>query len=395
MRTIRRHISICLVFLTIFCSLAAAQDSTRRVTQPPTTPQNPSPGASVGNPNLTVPPIILPANQPRKPRRRRLTTADSVRLAAQRDSMARVAQAAANGSAFNIGTNNAPSQTATQTVDTAAVMATTAPTTSVPEVPILEKSDNPLDILRGAPRGDLTAPMVAKPMVGTSAAAPSLLDKQTYSKNFLLWIFLLTLILMAFVVANARLAINNAYSALLSNNALRQIYRDQLGWGSIPQLALYMLFWLNAGIFSFLMMYRFGIRLPFGQFGTFLACVGGVSVIFLIKHAILYIIASVFPISKEIKTYNYVIITAGILLGLMLLPLNIFIAYSPASFGDLFVYLAFIAIGLMYLVRSFRSLSVASPFLITDQFHFLLYLCTVEIAPVMILIKFMLHKSPM
>jgi hypothetical protein len=74
---------------------------------------------------------------------------------------------------------------------------------------------------------------------------------------------------------------------------------------------------------------------------------------------------------------------------LALLPINIFIAYSPESLKEIFIYCAFGIIALVYLVRSLRSLSVASPFLMTDQFHFLLYLCAVEIAPIMILVKFL------
>ena len=97
--------------------------------------------------------------------------------------------------------------------------------------------------------------------------------------------------------------------------------------------------------------------------------------------------ASVFPIAKEIKLYNYIIMIGGIFLSMVLLPLNIFIAYSPDSLKELFIFAAFGIIGLVYLMRSLRSLSVASPFLMTDQFHFLLYLCAVEIAPITILIK--------
>jgi hypothetical protein len=390
LRNIGRHIAACLLFFALFCTTIAAQDSTRRATPPPTAA--PSPGASVNNPNLTVPPIITPLDQsPRKPRRRRLTAADSMRLAMQRDSIARLTQFAQNqqvtpttpnGSVFNTGT------AATPTPDPAATVTPSIVAMPIPEVPVLDSSSNPFEILRGTSVAVDSASITTKQLSENPlAAAPSLLNKQTYSKNFLFWIFLITLILMAFVVSNARTAVQNAYQALLSDNALRQIHRDQVGWGNFGQLALYGLFWLNMGIFAFLMFYRFSGQSPYGQFATFLLCVGGVSLAFLIKHAILYVIASVFPIAKEVKLYNYIIITGGIFLSLILLPINIFIAYSPDSLKEIFIYAAFGVIALVYLVRSLRSLSVASPFLMTDQFHFLLYLCAVEIAPIMILVK--------
>jgi hypothetical protein len=223
-------------------------------------------------------------------------------------------------------------------------------------------------------------------------AAPSLLNRETYSKNFLFWVFLITLSLMALVVANARSAIWDAYQALLSNNALRQIYRLQSGWGNVAQLALYGLFLINTGIFVFLMYYRFMGKPPMNQFWTFTFCLLGVCGAFFVKHTILYIVSSVFPITKEVKLYNFIIITAGILLGLILLPLNIFIAYSPEALGNFLTYTAFGAIGIVYLVRSVRSLSVASPFLATDQLHFLVYLCAVEIAPLLVVTKLVISR---
>jgi hypothetical protein len=392
LRNIRRHITACLFFLTLFCTAIVAQDSTRRSTPAPAVVPTTSPGASVNNPNLTVPPIITPleSQQPRRLRRKRLTAADSLRLAAQRDSIARLTQiqtgqvppTTPNGTALPVavGTNNIV------TPDSNAVAAPIA-AMAIPEVPLLDSSANPFDILRGANAVTDSTSVANQQLINPLSAAPSLLNKQTYSKNFLFWIFLITLILMAFVVSNTRAAVQNAYQALLSDNALRQIHRDQVGWGNFGQLALYGLFLLNLGIFVFLMYYRYGSQSPYGQFATFLLCLGGVSIVFLIKHAILFVVANVFPIAKEIQLYNYIIITGGIFLSLVLLPLNIFIAYSPDSLKELFIYGAFGIIALVYLVRTLRSLSVASPYMMTDQFHFLLYLCVVEIAPLMILIK--------
>lgn len=396
MRNIRRHITACLFFLTLLCTSVVAQDSTRRNTPTPAVVPATSPGASVNNPNLTVPPIITPleSQQPRKPRRRRLTAADSLRLAAQRDSMARLTQIPQVGQpALPINSDGTVAPIAAGTanavlpnVDTPIAVAPIA-VTVIPEVPMLDSSANPFDILRGTNTQIDSTALANQKLIDPLSAAPSLLNKQTYSKNFLFWIFLLTLILMAFVVSSTRAAVQNAYQALLSDNALRQIHRQQIGWGNFGQFALYGLSWLNMGIFVFLMYYRYVGQSPYGQFATFMLCLGGVSLVFLIKHAILFVIGYVFPIAKEIKLYNYIIIIGGIFLSLVLLPLNIFIAYSPDSLKELFIYGAFGIIGLVYLMRSLRSLSVARPYMLTNQFHFLLYLCAVEIAPIMILIK--------
>jgi hypothetical protein len=44
-------------------------------------------------------------------------------------------------------------------------------------------------------------------------------------------------------------------------------------------------------------------------------------------------------------------------------------------------------VSIFYIYRSLRALNIGSKFLVSDQFHFLLYLCTVEVAPVVLLAK--------
>ena len=357
-----------------------AQDSLKKPIETTITPAKPNTN-SVNSPNPTTPKATQSKSRPRP---RRLTAADSLRIAAaQRDSIQKAA--AATNSAFNIGTP--------KPIDTAV----TAPAVLVPEVPILQKSDNPFDILRSedvastpTSGSDITQKAIQQP---PSATMPSLLEPSVYSKNFLFWVFLVSLILMAFVVANARSAIFNAYSAISSDAALRQIYKEPMGWGSVAYLALYVLFWLNLAIFIFLLLSHYGVSTKYGKLSTFMICLGGVGLIYMVRHSVLYIISKVFPIEKEVRTYNFIILTVGILLGLILMPLNVFIAYAPNSLTKLFIYATYATILLAYLVRSLRGLTVASPFLIDNKFHFLLYLCTVEFAPLLIIVKLVLLKT--
>ena len=356
-----------------------AQDSIKKPNETTVTPTTPN--STVDSPNPTTPKVTQPKARQRP---RRLTAADSLRIAtAQRDSIQKAAAAA--NSAFNIGTSKPTDSTAIA-----------APIPTAPEVPMLQKSDNPFDILRSGDAvslptssTDSTQNVVQQP----SATMPSLLEPSVYSKNFLFWVFLVSLILMAFVVANARAAIANAYAAISSDSALRQIYKEPIGWGSVAYLALYILFWLNLAIFIYLLLAHYGVPSQYGKLTTFMICLGGVGLIYMVRHLVLYIISKVFPIEKEVRTYNFIILTVGILLGLILMPLNIFIAYAPNSLSQLFIYAAYAAILLAYLVRSLRGLTVASPFLIDNKFHFLLYLCTVEFAPLLILVKMILLKT--
>jgi hypothetical protein len=338
----------------VFVFEASAQDSLQKSSEPTNT--------------TTINTQTTTSESARQRRRRKQILNDSLRFAIERDSLKKVA--AANQA------NGVLPQTP---------VAPVAPVVTQPVPATPQKSDNPFDIQRGN-ETSATAQ-------NNTPSAPSLLNKETYSKNFIFWVFLIVLILMAFVVAGGRSAIRMAYQAMTSDNALRQIYKEPMGWGSFGYLSLYFLFWINTGIFISLLLSYFKMKTSFSQFGTFIACVLGVSGLILLKHAVLYLIAKVFPVEKEIRTYNFIILTVGILLGLILMPINIFIAYAPQKVSTIFIYLGLLMIAVAYLVRSLRSLPVAAPFLIDNRFHFLLYLCTIEIAPLVVLTKFIVSNS--
>ncbi|MDV7393473.1 DUF4271 domain-containing protein, partial [Arthrospira platensis SPKY1] len=102
---------------------------------------------------------------------------------------------------------------------------------------------------------------------------------------------------------------------------------------------------------------------------------------------IIAVLGAIFPIQKETRLYNFTIIIFTIMLGVLLLGLNMFIAYMPAAYTQGFVYAAFAAIASLYLFRALRGLIIGQQFVYTYLFHFLLYLCAVEIAPVVVLAR--------
>jgi Domain of unknown function (DUF4271) len=351
----------------IFCTEAIGQDNPQQQTE---AGQNPAAPSQISTPSSTQ-------SEASRQRRKKRALNDSLRFAAEREQQKTTAP---------VIPTQVPTQAATNPVQQPVVA---PPVTQTPVAPV-EKSNNPFDIQRGE------AATSGNPAAQSNApSAPSLLDKETYSRNFIFWVFLVVLILMAFIVAGGRSAIRTAYQAVTSDNALRQIYKEPMGWGSFGYLSLYVMFWINTGIFAFLLMSYYKMKPPFGfgQFGTFMACVAGVSGLIVLKHTVLYLVAKVFPIEKEVRTYNFIIMTVGIILGLILMPINIFVAYSDPKYSFAFVYLGIAVIVLAYLVRSLRSLPLAAPFLIDNRFHFLLYLCTVEIAPLLVISKIIMGNS--
>ncbi len=276
--------------------------------------------------------------------------------------------------------------------DTARALTTATPvkidTPKVPDpsVPVLSASDNPFDILRGGTKADSASKAeAAKSNVANTGNDPI---------RLVFWVWLCVSILLAFVSITSGHIISQVYRSLANDSSLRLVYKGYSGWGSFAYISLYFICWMNLAIFAYLMLHRYH-----GSFGlspgmTFLICFSGVLAFFMIKHFFLYILSTVFPLEKEIRLYNFIVMSAGILTGLILTPLNIFMAYAkPAALSTGFMYMAIASMLIIFVLRAFRGLFVGANYLTTHPFHFLLYLCTAEIAPLAVLAKLVLLKS--
>ncbi len=249
------------------------------------------------------------------------------------------------------------------------------------------KTDNPFDIVEQPIQQSVTTTTPTPPVEESSNRLP----KAETSKNYLIAVFFVVLAFFTAVISIARKKLEQSYRAFLNDNFLRQLHRVNQGSFSLSYFLLYLSFFLNAGIFIYLAANYFGANLPQSIGWVFLICLG-VTLAFLIKHLLLLFTQSVFPISKEIKLYSFSIMVFSIILGIVLLPVNILVAFAPAGLAKIGIWGGLGAIIATYLFRSLRGISIASKYMMLHSFHFLLYLCAVEILPVVVLLKFILLR---
>ena len=204
--------------------------------------------------------------------------------------------------------------------------------------------------------------------------------------SVLFWMLVVMVGFLAFSVAANRSVVSRAWRGFLNDNALALIQREASGLvGSTPYYLLYANFVLNAGMFIFLVT-RFFRKDTFNNLPFLLLCVGLSASIFLAKHLLLRILAWLFPVRDEVRRYNFLIIVFNCVLGLFLLPCNLLLAFTP-DYQTLLVFWMLGLVFVFYTYRAIRSTAIGGKFLAVSQFHFLLYLCTVEIAPVLFVVK--------
>lgn len=204
--------------------------------------------------------------------------------------------------------------------------------------------------------------------------------------GFLISIITINLLYLTLLFILQRNVFQKSFRGIINENLLNQVYRERSAGMAAPFIAAYILFFMGAGLLIFLTLQHKHIDLGLGYWLGYLACVLAVTALFLLKHVILSFISSVFPVQKEANLYSFAIMIFSIIAGLVLAPLNLVIAYAK-GYTELFIYLSFGVCAVIYLLQSLRGLFIGNKFLLYHKFHLLLYICSVEVAPVLVLVK--------
>ena len=253
--------------------------------------------------------------------------------------------------------------------------------------PTVSRSDNPFDITRPSAQNSTTKMEEPPPAIKVEST------EMPDDSNFRFWMIIVMLILLAVATSMYRNQIMRSFRAFSNENVMRMLHRDKGTIAYLPYYVLYLLFIINAGIYVYLLAHYLKVNIAESHLKTLGYTIAVVAFIFFLKHTALRFIGAIFPVNKEASLYNMTITIFGIVLGTLIVLANLFIAYGPSSLQKVFVVGSFILIGGVYFFRSIRGLSIGSKFLGFHKFHFFIYLCTLEIAPVLILWKLILLKT--
>ncbi len=204
------------------------------------------------------------------------------------------------------------------------------------------------------------------------------------SNAFLFFLNLLSALLLAIVINTQKGAIKKITNAITNENVLKLIQREEKKGISGYHLLLYISFFINAAIFIYLIAFNFYKIQGWSYYQLIFL---GILAIYLTRHIFIMLMGRVFPFTKDSQLFGFTIQTFNIFIGIILIPFNLIIAFGPVKTAIPLIYLGLIIIGILALLRTFRGFLIASTYIQSNLFHFLLYLCTFEILPILLLIK--------
>ncbi|TVQ45163.1 MAG: DUF4271 domain-containing protein [Saprospirales bacterium] len=214
--------------------------------------------------------------------------------------------------------------------------------------------------------------------------APHIRDKDE-SGQMLMFIFLLCTVFLALIIAADRSVLNKLYRSLINDNFLSFFMREQKSGTSLQLFFLHSFFIINLGLLAYFVLHDLIYIDKEIKLWQCIVFIGG---IYLVRHVFMTYLNLFAKAEKEINRFYFTIIIFNIFVGLLIFPLNAFAAFAPDIISNTAIYISLVLVILFYITRQLRGLFIGSKFLIDHQFHFFIYLCTVEIAPILVLGKF-------
>ncbi len=212
-------------------------------------------------------------------------------------------------------------------------------------------------------------------------------EKKRQSKDLLFY----TIFSLVFVFALMKFIFPRYFSNLFRvffNTSLRQSQlTDQLLQDKLPSLLFNALFVLIGGAYVYLLLNYFEKPGNLQGWKVILFCTAILAIIYLVKYMVLKFAGWVTGFNHEADTYVFIVFLVNKILAIYLIPLMIIIAFSDRQVVEFALIISYVLIGLMLLLRFFRSYSLLRNRIQVSRLHFFLFIAGIEIIPLALIYK--------
>ena len=116
----------------------------------------------------------------------------------------------------------------------------------------------------------------------------------------------------------------------------------------------------------------------------------GLSVIYLVKFVMLKVAGWILGQEEAANSYIFIVFIINKVVGVFLLPILVLLAFLKGGGYQVTLVLSWIGIGGLFLYRFILAYSAIHNQVRFNLFHFFLYLCAFEIAPLLLIYKLLL-----
>jgi len=178
-------------------------------------------------------------------------------------------------------------------------------------------------------------------------------------------------------------------AAFFSNSIANQVVRDENILVQRASILMSFVFYLSASLFIYQVSIFFNWDYPFLGEGLLRFFVVSLLVAFAysFKMVLLKGLGEIFNLDRPVASYIFNIFLINNMLGLMLIPVVVAIAFVFTYSVGIVIYTGVVLVIIAFIYRLVRAFTIWLTLPGVSIFYLILYFCTLEIAPLVILIK--------
>jgi hypothetical protein len=175
--------------------------------------------------------------------------------------------------------------------------------------------------------------------------------------------------------------------SFFSNRALGNLNKEDNLFNSWPFLLLFIQFGFTIGMFFYLVAQSQNLAYAKNGFQFFISVSIGIIALYVLKIVILRVLGFVFNVQKPVSEYVSILYLSYFNTSLLFIPLVVAFALTPLKSSSIYVSIAILIVGIIFVFQFIRAgVNILSNYRFS-KVYLILYFCTLEICPILILIK--------
>jgi hypothetical protein len=227
------------------------------------------------------------------------------------------------------------------------------------------------------------------PYFGFSASSISIWSdiRQVNGKELLFYLLVFLLIVYALLRRAFSKYFVDLFKFFFRTTIKQRQISEQLMETPLPSLLLNGFFVVIGGLYITFLLQYFKL-IPFDNFWRmFLYCILGLSAIYFIKFIGLRVSGWLFNMQEAANSYIFIVFVINKMIGILLLPFLILLAFTPGDIYFISLTLSWCLVAGLFVYRMILTFGAVRNQVKVNPFHFFLYICAFEVAPLLLIYK--------
>lgn len=214
--------------------------------------------------------------------------------------------------------------------------------------------------------------------------------RKVNGKEFLFYLLVIILLGYAFLKNAFPKYFTDLFRLFFRTTLKQRQIKEQLMQTPLPSMLLNGFFVITAGLYISFLLRHYNLEIPGGFWLGFAYCCLGLTAIYFIKFIGLKISGWLFSKSEVADNYIFIVFVVNKMIAILLLPFLILLAFATPPVYDAALIGSYCLVGGLFCYRIILTFAAIRNQVKVNPFHFFLYLCAFEIAPLLLIYKALL-----